>query len=238
MSNTQKFLEVYKQIEDVATNKYTNGVGYDQGKSFIFDLRREFKFYDHKIGYCANVRNLISHSVGGDFGVEIPDNMIKFLEYILAHLESPKKARQYFIPIAEGKVYTATRDSKVLGVMSQMREHGYTHVPILIDGVVVGVFSANKLFQYMYAMGNKDELVAIDKNTTLDELKDFLSWEQSTNETYEFVGQEDKLFNLQQIVQQHFDNQKHLGMFFVTASGKSTERLLGVLTPWDLISNM
>ena len=41
--------------------------------------------------------------------------------------------------------------------------------------------------------------------------------------------------NLEKIFEKHFRKGQRVGMAFLTADGKATSKLMGIITPWDMI---
>ena len=234
ISNARKFLKLFKEIESHARNLYKKGKEYPPDESFVKDLKRDRRFieYSKKIDCCKEVRNLLSHNsaFNSEFPVEPSNEMIIFLqEKILGVFKEPKTIRNIWIP--KEKVRVSELGDKVLPIMKDMREYNYTHIPIIENGVVTGVFSENTLFEFIIDVG----IMAIDDKTLMSDFKNILPVEKHINESFYFVSQDKTLYEIGQMFENDFTSNKRIGMIFATQSGKSTEKMLGVITPWDIL---
>jgi len=234
ISNARKFLELFKEIESHARNVYRKGREYPPDESFVKDLKRDRRFieYSKKIDCCKYVRNFLVHNLefNSEFPVEPSNEMIIFLqEKILEVFEKPKTIRDIWIP--KEKVFFSELGDKVLPIMKSMRNNNYTHIPILENGVVTGVFSENTLFDFIIDEGIMD----IDDKTLMSDFKNILPVEKHINESFHFVSKDITLYEIGQMFENDFTSNKRIGMIFATQSGKSTEKVLGVITPWDVL---
>ena len=229
-SNIDKFLELYKKIEFFA--KKTYNCSPEQG--FILPLinDRRFGSYYQKIDYCRKVRNLISHNskFNDGFPIEPTNEMIAFLqEKIIDVFEKPKKIRDIWI--IKEKIRSAKLNDKVLPIMKDMRENKYTHIPIIENEQVVGIFSENTLFEFII----NEEIMSIDEKTLVSDFKNLLPLDEHRSESFYFVSKEETLDKIRKMFESNFTENKRIGMIFVTHSGKPTEKMLGIVTPWDVL---
>jgi len=121
-------------------------------------------------------------------------------------------------------------DSNALEVMKTMNQYTYTYVPVLEDGVVVGVFSENVVFSYLV----KHEIAAVDADITIGEFGEFLPLDKHPSEFFKFVGKDALLIDVQELFKNELEADRRLGVVHITNSGKSTEKLLGMITSWDI----
>ncbi|MCL2245946.1 MAG: CBS domain-containing protein [Lentimicrobiaceae bacterium] len=228
MTNTQQFIELYKKLELAASIVYNGGMEYKQGESFVHSLKLDRRFDSTKIDYCREFRNILQHKLN-DFGVEPTDAMIRFLEETINKLENPKKISDIWI--RKEKIRTASLDDKVLPIMNEMREKIYTHIPILENELLIGVFSENTLFQYL----SDNEIISIEEEMQMSEFGEYLSFDKYINESFLFVKRDTTVYEVKQIFESYFAHKKRIGMIFSTHNGKVNERLLGIITPWDIL---
>ena len=116
--------------------------------------------------------------------------------------------------------------------MREMFEKGFSHVPVLSEGRVAGVFSANAVFK---AVMRKNR-IKISEETVFDDLKELISLDDDVFGSYAFVPKNDKLFDVRLLFRRRGDNSK-LRMIFLTDNGRRDERLLAILTPWDILGD-
>jgi hypothetical protein len=56
-------------------------------------------------------------------------------------------------------------------------------------------------------------------------------------ETFRFLPWDAKVFDAKDLFEKALKKMERIGMIFLTQNGKPTEKLLGILTPWDILAN-
>jgi CBS domain-containing protein len=120
---------------------------------------------------------------------------------------------------------------RILPIMRTMIEKSYTYVPILVDGRVAGVFSANTLLARVI-----DEGIGFDEDDTFAEIEDLLSLDAYDSEAFEFVSVDTSATEIIDLFETLPNSTKRLGAVFVTNNGDRNQRLLGMITAWDVAS--
>jgi CBS domain-containing protein len=115
-------------------------------------------------------------------------------------------------------------------VIAKMNANVYTHVPILRNGAVIGVFSENTIFSYVAEHRN----VVIDPNTRIEAFRDYVPLTKHVSEVFEFLPQRASVADVLLKFQNSIRDKKRLAAVFITDDGESTGRLLGLITAWDL----
>lgn len=231
MSRAEEFIDLYKQLEDAAVQRYnypTDG----RAVSRLED-RREFAAISGELSYCREVRNLLQHKpkVRGSFLVEPSQEMLELLRETVERIKNPVRCRDICVPF--GKMYWKTREDFVIPSIQKLRTAGYTHIPILENRRVVGVFTVNGLFSHLLECG----IDALTGTTKFADMGQALSLDSHPSEIYVF---EEMSATLDQ-VEEHFraaeKKGRRLGMVFLTEHGKPTEKVLGILTAWDVVGH-
>ncbi len=227
MDKCEEFLDLYKQLENIAVNQF--GVKGDGTAVSQLQRMSEFKNIRSELDYIRDVRNLLTHRprIDDDFAVEPTDAMIDLIKDTIRKIEKPLVATDIYIPL--GEVLYAGMDTKVFSVMTSMFKKAYTHVPILDNSKVIGVFSDNTLMNYIL-YGN----LIIDSETRFSDIGDYLALGAHPAETYRFVGRNETVSKISDIFDEALKNSDRVGMIFVTEHGKSEEKLLGIITAWDV----
>lgn len=114
-----------------------------------------------------------------------------------------------------------------------MQQKLFTHVPILQNGIVTGVFDENSIFNYLA----KEEIVDIDDHLTFQDIRPFLSLDKREMEEFIFIEKNCYVDELEEKIEQAFLKNKRIGLAFITENGKPTQKLQGIITPWDIISS-
>ena len=128
------------------------------------------------------------------------------------------------------KIRVATMDEPLRPVLRDMAEHGFAHVPVLDDGRVVGVLSEGTVLSYLV----DDMALEIPAAATLRQLERHLSLDAHGKGRFAFVARREPADEVAELFQASLRQANRLVMVFVTEHGKPDERLLGIITAWDL----
>jgi len=228
MTKTEIFLNLYKQLEAVCSNE----LGFQKGSAVVALSRRaDFRNVRSELDYIREVRNLLTHKplIDDKYAVEPTDAMIELLEDTIKKIQCPLTAEQIMVPMT--KVLYATYDSNVLQAMETMYKRAFTHLPILYNSKVVGVFSHSTLMNYILSGSNK-----VPPEITFSDIKEVLSFDQHPAETYRFIKKSELAADVSDMFDMALQKNKKIRMVFVTEHGNPEEKLLGIITPWDVIA--
>ena len=227
MDNQDRFNKLFKEFEE-ETKKKTNNK-YNRIELYIDELRekgynpyvREYTFID----FCRRLRNINSHNVNDNYFL-VTDDTIKKFEKVLYEVKHPFKV----LDKATSKIYDKSINDNVIDTMKDMSKYNYTHIPIYEDGKLVGIFSENSIFQYIL----EEKQPKVDNNTTFNDVKEYINVDKSSDMVI-FVSK-DKLYD--EVVNEFiskFSNGMKLSCIMVTEHGLKTEKVIGILTAWDII---
>ncbi|MBQ4110979.1 MAG: CBS domain-containing protein [Clostridia bacterium] len=222
------FLDLYKQIEELLGSVYS-GQRIDSNPVKYFAESSEGKAYREELNICREVRNLLSHNpkINGEAAVMPSDESVKFLEKLLNRLENPPLAMEY---ATKNIVFTSYRE-KVIPLMKKMEMRGYSHIPVIEKGRFTGVFSISTIFSYV--IDNPD--YNITENTEVGFFKNYLPAENHANETFVFVNPNADYWTAKRLMEKKKMKNKRLAAIFITSNGLESGKLLGMLTPLDII---
>ena len=117
--------------------------------------------------------------------------------------------------------------------MKIMKEKVYTHVPIMGNGKVIGVFSDNTLSVYILEEG----IIEVNKDMTFKHIERLLQVNVHLTEAFKFLPYNMDIYSLEEEFHKALQKEERIGMVFLTQNGKENEKLLGIITPWDLIGS-
>jgi hypothetical protein len=231
MNNADIYIEKYKQLETVVRRVY-NLKDTDSISRSLSD-KNEFRRFKDDIVYCQDVRNFLQHriKVNNSFSVEPSEQMIHFIEMLIERIN--KRPHCMDIAIKFANVCWKSYSDGVKGAMTEMRAKLFTHLPIMEDNRVVGVFDENSIFNYIA----DNEIVGIDASLKFSDIKKYLSLENRDMEVFTFSKSTLYVDELCLEFEKKFKKGQRLGVAFLTASGKASEPLLAMLTPWDMLGN-
>lgn len=227
-SNAEIFLDHYKDMEYIIREKYK----LENWESTIRFLtgRREFKKYVNELQYCREVRNLLSHKpkLNNQYSVEPSDEMIHLLKTVKERLEMPPVIMDIAVPV-EKILYKSFEDG-VIQTLREMNDLSFGNVPILEGGVVKGVLSEKSIVHYIV----QEKRFHIPDSLKLEDIKTYLLIENHQREQYAFAAKNALISDVSNLFHKALDKGARIGMVFLTQTGKDTERLLGIVTAWDL----
>jgi len=229
MNKSELFLDKYRELESLVSEKFR----FSDNGSQISRLERlpQFKAVASKIRYCREVRNLLSHNpkLGDEYAVVPSDSMLACLDEIITAVKDPKRCRDVMVPI--GRVMYCRPDDGVLETMQKMADSDVSKLPVLQNGRVCGVFSSRVLFNMLL----KNPGCEIKKDSRIRDLGDLISLTGPESTYYRFADENKLLSELGQMFDSAYENHIRIRMVFVTSDGSETGRLIGIVTPWEII---
>ncbi len=232
MGEVQKFLEAYRRLEALAPRVLPRD-GRDNRGGVIARLCRlpMFALYREELDCCREVRNLLTHEVlvGGSPAIIPGDGMVAFLDRMCELIENPARVKTRMTPRA--RLYTLAPDMKVKSVMAKMQYKGLSRVPLLDEeDRVTGMFSLETIFSAVSRGEN------IDDTTTLEDLAEYLSLSGNTMSAYRFASPDMTLAEAEALFHHMSDRRTKLRAILVTDDGSATGAVVGILSPYDVMS--
>lgn len=223
----QIFVDEYRKLETIIRNKY--GIkDYSISPIMYIQAQPEFRDISAELDYCRALRNFFSHTPDYKDGVQPTAGLIDLLDQTIQRVKNPPLVMNHLIPVS--KVLCAGIDDLVLPKMRQMNEQVYTHIPILDNGIVVGVFSENTIFSYLTDEG----IIGVEENTRFIDIQNYLPINAHKAECFRFVGRRTPIGEVRELYSEAMKAGDRIGLIFVTETGKLTEKLLGIISAWDI----
>ena len=226
------FLDLYNNLETKLKGRgsYYN----DRYESPIirFSNSSEGKPYREELSTIRDIRNLLVHSplVNGKYPVEPSDEIGAVLEEILEKVEQPKKAMNY--ATWADKIQKTRLDEEAYPVMRMMELRGFSHVPVVEGEKMIGVFSKSTVFSFHI----RNNMPALQRGMRIKEFGNLLDIENHSNEYFEFAPKDALYTDILELFNTNYKKrQKRLAIVFLTETGNSQEKLLGLITPWDVL---
>lgn len=225
---TEEFIDLYKRLESALRANFD----LDPNDSPVYWAARnhvELRRMRDDLDCCREIRNLLSHNptIGGTYAVEPSDAAIDALRQAIERVERPPLALDEGVRCPG--VFTRALDDLVRPALQEMVAKDYSHVPIVDDGRVVGVFSASNLLT-LHAMRTS---VLIDDATRFADLADALPLD-AHRELFPFVPRDATVYALADLIESADDRDERIGLVFVTQNGNASERLLGIVSAQDI----
>lgn len=230
-SRTEAFLDKYRQLEALVKSEYNLG----KNDSAINFLMRNNAFADieNELDMCRETRNLLSHNpkIKGKYAVEPSDSLLELLDSVINRIEHPLRAKDVMVRKSD-LCYMSMQD-KVKDGMLAIKEHSYKQIPILDDGVLVGIFSAKTLLDIMIS----EESSVITPETKFSDIGKYVTIDKE-DKTCAFVSQDMLVSEIGLMYKENLSKTDRINIIFVTHSGKSSERILGIITAWEIAAEI
>lgn len=234
MTEVTEFLDLYNTLEQTLKGKGSYYNDRYESPVLRYQNSAEGKAYRDEIETIRDVRNLLVHSplMDGASPVTPSASLMKKLRTILDAVENSKTALD--IATWEKHLITATLDDGVFELMRTMEYKGYSHVPVMNHGRMMGVFSKGTFFSYVINNGCK----GLTPDLKLSDFRSLLPIRNHTSEYYEFTAKDTPV---EEIVRRfdisYKNNRSRLAVIFVTEDGNPNQELLGIITPWDVLGD-
>lgn len=222
------FLDLYKQLEDELENRYRNARRRYASVIIEFSRDGESEIVRDKLEVCREVRNLLTHTANlkGE-PVACPSGaVIEAMQEILDYVRKPPLALKY--ATKADQVMKAQIHQKVFRVMEVMEKNGFSHVPVMANGNMEGIFSIRTVFKHVLNGGK------VNKESTLKDMERYLPFREH-DENYAFVGKEASYLSVRKIFDKLPGKNQRVSAVFITETGREDGAMLGMLTPWDMM---
>lgn len=234
-SNAEKFIIIYNELDRFMRTYLDEDERIGHTDLIKRMAKRSKMFLKNKddLMLFARLRNSIVHNPYNselDPIAEPHDKVIKKYKEIRDILLNPPTALKT-IAVKEKHIYSITLDEYVFDVMDVMKQNNYTHVPVIDDnGIITGIFSESTVFAYMV----KNECISINKQTKIKEFQEFIPMQKHENEFFPFVPKETLVIEIEEMFQRKLQGKKRLAVIYITETGKVKEKILGLITAWDV----
>lgn len=229
----EQLLEIYNEIDAFLRRECVRDK-YAEHSFLIQELATSNRLvarYQQELRALAQLRNCLVHNPFAAFARPIArphEAVIKRYSEIRDALLNPRPALSIAVPAA--KIFTASPGSSLNSVLKAMDEHIYTHVPILEDDKMTGLFSENTLLSYL---ADNSETIITDDMTIAD-FAAYLPLKSHRGESFAFLPRQASLGEVHDVFAQAIHEHRRIGILFITEHGREQEKPLGIITAWDL----
>lgn len=223
-----------KRLCSDLANKYEEFLDFvTKNEKLLEDFREKNK---KLIKNVKSMRNCISHScLENEYpfmvNPKVYDQLLQLIDLAKKEVERLNK-KLISEAIRKIDIVTTTLDDKLLPLLTLMKEKNFSYIPVLNDkDIVVGVLTENTILSYI----TKNEGILIDNNTMVREVEEFISIDENRNEKFLFVSRDTKMIDINKLFNDAFKDRKRLAVIYITQNGSPTEKLLGMVTAWDIL---
>jgi CBS domain-containing protein len=232
-----EFLDLYNHLDEAIRSRYqledrTSSAIAFLATKFAHATSPELNALGEALDSIRQLRNTLVHveKVEGEELVAVNPLLVEKLKEAILYVEKPPRAKDS--AIAFSSLYQVGLGESLSSVLSVMQRRGFSHIPVMVDDQLYGVFSQEVLADYLL----DHQSISLTKDTTLATFKDYLPIAKHRNERYLFLKEDVLVEEARQAFSESKAKYgKRLGMIFLSANGKPGEPILGALVSSALI---
>ena len=92
------------------------------------------------------------------------------------------------------------------------------------------MFFENTIFSYIV----DNEALLLGDEIKIKEFEKFIPLDMHESEIFKFVSKDKLLYEVEDMFEEELRDNKRLSVIFITEAGKTTEKILGMITAWDI----
>jgi len=187
----------------------------------------KYEHFRSDLEELSELRNVLVYEYKHEDDLAVPTNWaLDRLGDILSKIRNPQTAYS----IASKPVEFCKLDSSLMEIIRKMSKRNFTHVPVVdSENKFAGVISESVIVNWI--SGKRDKSSNID-NTKIKDIESLIK--EPINNYWTFTAMKTDGFKILKLFQKYLENNKRLGAIFVTKTGKSSEKIMGIITAWDL----
>ena len=231
MQLSERFIMAYNRV-DRQLQKRSGIEGYMGFSQLVRRIARSdalFAEFEDDLLEFAELRNAIVHELVEPARViaEPHISTVERLEEIAETLERPP----LIIPLFQRQVYAVKSQDTIVPVLHMIRKYGYTQFPVY-DGQTefVGLLTDRCLANWLTF-----QFENLGKGLQSVTVAEVMAYDKAAGNNVVFLPQSATIFHAYQAFEGHVaTDYPRLEAILITATGRSTERLKGIITPWDM----
>ncbi|AMQ08218.1 CBS domain-containing protein [Sporosarcina sp. FSL K6-1540] len=227
--NSDRFIFAFNRIEK-SLEKISGLSSYMSFQRLIDKskhLNAVIRKFERDLRECGDLRNAIVHNrTDIQYAIAEPhDDIVELIEYIDRELSKPVTVGDMFLR----KVHILQATDTLASGLKLIREKKFNQIPIYQSNKFIGLVTATGI-TYWLADNMTDEIISREMPTLLD----IYSHEKQKN-TYRFIRMDLSVYEAEEYFKKSVAEGKRLEALLITESGRPEEKLLGIITPLDLM---
>lgn len=230
IDNYDEFMNLFNECEVILNSRAKH-----KNQDFITllkDAQRTDRvvrqFYDDINSY-RELRNVLVHNKTKAKLAEPYSHVVEGFKNIVKTLKNPPKARD----IMTSPIITFQVEESIAVAANEMYRYQLTNVPVYEGDNLVGILSEQSFVEWIALSYKDDGFIASELK--LKEIVKFLHSPTGTkHEKYYFASPELDAYSVEDKFSEAINQGSRLNAIFVTHNGKQDNKILGIITPWDL----
>lgn len=233
MSRANEFLGLYSEIEQIL-RKRSNESDYVELSRILANLSRKdpvVRNIENRLRPYMPLRNAIAHTYNKNQQIADPrEGVLVDMKNIRDTLNKPPTVRG----IMSGEVFSCTIDDSLSEVLKHMSTDGYTSVPVYSGDFLVGILTEKSVVDWQAAVIDAADVTMYEAKKVGD-IQEYLTPSHGGSfDLFEFAHRDTDIFTVKELFERAISSGRRLNAVFVTHSGKEGEKILGIVTAWDL----
>lgn len=233
MSIKDDFLNVFNEMEKFLRIEYQDGKFNESSFMGTLYKVRGKKMNDlisnkdnfEILSQAAQLRNILVHNED----IAIPtEEFFKKFRHTVAKIIHPKTVFEVMNPI--GRAVTANLYNTIDEILKLIEEKGHSNIPIVENHLLKGVFTKKTLYYYMMVKPNH----VISSKMTMKDILVAMDLDHDPASYFDFIPRDMNLYDALAYFSADAKKEKELELLFVTEHGLPDEKILGLVTLWDL----
>lgn len=221
-----QFIEYFNDIEEHLNKKDTSSsLGFARLIGKYQDRDKIVRQYADDLMHLKDIRNILVHN--NDYYAIPNEYSLEKIKNIRDKIINPPKV----YPLFNSKVETVNNQQPIIKVIKFMKERSYSQVPVVNnDNKFLDLITNNAISRWIGSLADEDDARMIFEQALV---KDVLDYEQESS-VYEFISKETLIVDVIDMFEESQKQGRHLEALFITENGKKSEKLLDIITSWDL----
>lgn len=226
--NSERFLTAFNRIEKrlrLIVNSGRN-MGFSKMVRMLKNADAVVGRYSDDLLEYAELRNAIVHNkIDMTFSIAEPhDSVVEQIELIEKELVEPRKVAPQFIK----KVISFQQSESLSHLLAMVHEKRITKFPIYHNGTFKGLISQRAITCWL-----AESMYAEEKELMDTKVEEVLKY--ATKDNYQFISVETTILEAIEIFKKQFGQGNRLEALLITKHGRTTEKLIGIITNLDII---
>ncbi|MDV6378742.1 CBS domain-containing protein [Sporosarcina sp. GW1-11] len=226
--NSERFLVAYNRI-DKSLMKITDLPSHLSFAKKVDKAKQQnalVAHYEDDLKEFGSLRNAIVHNrTGLDYAIAEPhDVIVELIELIDEKLSHPVTVKELF----ERKVHTLQAHESLAVALKLVREKKFNQLPIYEKGRFIGLITADGIMNWL--AGQYTEDICLEIPTLLD-----IHNHEKRKKTYRFVKSTMSVYEAEGFFKKSISSGNRLEALLITEQGGKDEKLIGIITPLDLL---
>ncbi|WP_432353530.1 CBS domain-containing protein [Sporosarcina sp. A2] len=227
--NSDRFIIAYNRIEKALSKKVE-----ESGFLPFYRLIEKAKIknsvvrnHEDDLREFGDLRNaIVHHRTGVDYVIAEPhDDIVERIELIERKVSNPMNVGALF----GCKVHTLKATDPLTAALQLMQENKYGQLPIYESGRFKGLITAAGITHWLAGQSTEDSI-----SREIPTLSDVYNYEKR-KESFVFVRRDLSVYEAEDFFKRAISKGTRLEALLITEDADHNEKLIGIITPYDLL---